>query len=152
MARIHRHRLLSLSSGTALHARSGSGLCEEAQSCRKARKSPALGRTRPGTRIADIRKQIARNYRIPDLNSEAIGERLGMSARSIQHTLSQHGSTFSKELMGVRLEAAFGMLRSGAAHPIADIAFKCGFSDLSTFYRAFRTRYGKTPNASRVTK
>ena len=110
---------------------------------------PQTGR---GARIADIRKQIARNYRIPDLNPEAIGERLGMSARSIQHALSQHGSTFSKELMGMRLEAAFGMLRSGAPHPIADIAFKCGFSDLSTFYRAFRMRYGKTPNASRVTK
>lgn len=108
--------------------------------------------TRPGTRIADIRKQIARSYRAPDLNPEAIGERLGMSARSIQHALSQHGSTFSEELMAMRLEAAFGMLRSGATDAIADIAFKCGFSDLSTFYRAFRTRYGKTPNSARVTK
>jgi AraC-like DNA-binding protein len=104
------------------------------------------------TRIANIRKQIARNYRIPDINPEAIGERLGMSARSIQHALSQHGSTFSEELMAMRLEAAFGMLRSGVTDAIADIAFKCGFSDLSTFYRAFRARYGKTPNSARVTK
>lgn len=107
---------------------------------------------KPDTRIADIRKQIARNYRISDLKPGAVGERLGMSARSIQHVLSQHNSTFSAELMTMRLEAAFGMLRSGATDPIADIAFKCGFSDLSTFHRAFRTRYGKTPNAARVTK
>lgn len=112
--------------------------------------TPQTGK--PGTRIADIRKQIARSYRVPDLGPGAVGARLGMSARSIQHVLSQHGSTFSEELMAMRLEAAFGMLRSGATGPIADIAFKCGFSDLSTFYRAFRARYGKTPNASRVTK
>lgn len=114
---------------------------------------PAKPQTgKPDTRIADIRKQIARSYRIPDLKPGAVGERLGLSARSVQHVLSQHGSTFSAELMAMRLEAAFGMLRSGAAAPIADIAFKCGFSDLSTFHRAFRARYGKTPNALRVTK
>ena len=107
---------------------------------------------KPDNRIADIRKQIARSYRAPDLKPGAVGEKLGMSARSIQHVLSQHGTTFSDELMAMRLEAAFGMLRSGATDPIADIAFKCGFSDLSTFHRAFRARYGKTPNAARATK
>lgn len=106
----------------------------------------------PETRVADIRKQIARSYRIPDLKPAAIGERLGLSARSVQHVLSQNGSTFSEELMAMRLEAAFGMLRSGATAPVADIAFKCGFSDLSTFHRAFRARYGKTPNAARAAK
>lgn len=107
---------------------------------------------KPDTRFADIRKQIARSYRSPDLKPAAVGERLGLSTRSIQHVLSQHGTTFSEELMAMRLEAAYGMLRSGATEPIADIAFKCGFSDLSTFHRAFRARYGKTPHASRVAK
>lgn len=107
---------------------------------------------KPDTHIADIRKQIARSYRSPDLKPGDVGERLGMSARSVQHVLSQHGATFSDELLAMRLEAAFGMLRSGATDAIADIAFKCGFSDLSTFHRAFRKRYGKTPNAARVTK
>jgi AraC-like DNA-binding protein len=83
---------------------------------------------------------------------KAVGERLGLSVRSVQHVLSRHGSTFSEELMAMRLEAAFGMLRSGATDPITDIAFKCGFSDLSTFHRAFRARYGQTPNAMRMTK
>jgi hypothetical protein len=53
-----------------------------------------------------------------------------VSARSVQHVLSQHGTTFSDELLAMRLEAAFGMLKSGSSDPIADIAFKCGFSDL----------------------
>lgn len=105
-----------------------------------------------GARITEIRKQIARGFHIPGLKPGIVGKQLGVSARSIQHALSQHGSTFSEELMTVRLEAAFGLLKSGASGPIADLAFKCGFSDLSTFYRAFRARYGKTPNALRVTK
>lgn len=113
---------------------------------------PAKQQTaKPDTRVADIRKQIARSYRIPDLKPGAVGERLGMSARSVQHVLGQNGTTFSEELMTMRLEAAFGMLKSGATGPVADIAFKCGFSDLSTFYRAFRARYGKTPGSLRVT-
>lgn len=105
-----------------------------------------------GTRLADIRKQIARSYRVPDLKPGAVGERLGMSGRSIQHIMKQHGTTFSEEVMTMRLEAAFGMLRNGSGDPIADIAFKCGFADLSTFYRAFRARYGGTPNAFRVSQ
>ncbi|MFT4120902.1 helix-turn-helix domain-containing protein [Bradyrhizobium sp.] len=107
---------------------------------------------KPGTRLADIRKQIARCYRSPDLKPATIGKRLGMSGRSIQHVLNQHDTTFSAEVMAMRLEAAFGMLRSGMTDSISDIAFRCGFTDLSTFYRAFRARYGGTPNASRGAK
>lgn len=102
-----------------------------------------------GKRLDDIRKQIARSYRVADLKPDAVGQRLGISGRSIQHIMKQHGTTFSEEVMAMRLEAAFGMLKSGSADAIADIAFKCGFADLSTFYRAFRTRYGGTPNAFR---
>lgn len=102
------------------------------------------------SRLADIRKQIARSYRVPDLRADDVAERLGMSGRSIQHIMKQHGTTFGEEVMAMRLEASFGMLKSGVSDPIADIAFKCGFADLSTFYRAFRARYGKTPNAFRA--
>lgn len=137
-----------------LEAASGEYIAQLASTILQMRSSPpAKPQTKkPDTRIADIRKQIARSYRSPDLKPGTVGERLGMSARSIQHVLSQHGTTFSDEVMAMRLEAAFGMLRSGATEAIADIAFKCGFSDLSTFHRAFRARYGKTPNAARAEK
>ncbi|MBV9347498.1 MAG: helix-turn-helix domain-containing protein, partial [Pseudolabrys sp.] len=35
--------------------------------------------------------------------------------------------------------------RARAQHSVSDIAYQCGFSDLSTFYRAFKRRYGMTP-------
>lgn len=137
-----------------LEAASGEYIAQLASTILQMRSSPPAKppTKKPDTRIADIRKQIARSYRSPDLKPGTVGERLGMSARSIQHVLSQHGTTFSDEVMAMRLEAAFGMLRSGATEAIADIAFKCGFSDLSTFHRAFRARYGKTPNAARAEK
>jgi AraC-like DNA-binding protein len=141
----------------ALEAASGEYIAQLASTILQMNGShPATPQAKQGkksdTRIADIRKQIGRSYRIADLKPGIVGKQLGMSARSVQHVLSQHGATFSEELMSARLEAAFGMLRSGATGAIADIAFKCGFSDLSTFHRAFRKRYGKTPNAARVTK
>lgn len=140
--------------GESLDVASGDYIAHLAAAILQARGSqPAKPQgKKPDTRVTDIRKQIARHYRILDLTAEDVGGRLGMSARSVQHALSKHGSTFSEELMAMRLEAAFGMLRNGATGPIADIAFKCGFSDLSTFYRAFRARYGKPPNAARAAK
>ena len=37
-----------------------------------------------------------------------------------------------------------------AATSISDIAFACGFGDLSYFNRAFRRRYGATPSGGAV--
>ena len=102
------------------------------------------------SRLAAVRKQIGKSFRDPNLAPGAVGKPLGLSARSIQHLLKQNGTTFTAEVTALRLEAAYGMLKSGAKAPIAEIAFKCGFADLSTFYRAFRARYGETPNALRA--
>jgi AraC-like DNA-binding protein len=32
---------------------------------------------------------------------------------------------------------------------IEEIAYACGFNDLSTFYRSFKTRYGTKPSSIR---
>lgn len=103
-------------------------------------------------RLMEVRKQIAKNYHQPALTADAVGKPLGLSGRSIQLLLKQNDTTFSGELVGMRLEAAFAMLKSATNTRISDIAFKCGFADLSTFHRAFRERYGDTPNAFRAAK
>lgn len=101
-------------------------------------------------RMMEVRKQIAKSYHTATLTADGIGKPLGLSGRSIQHLLKQNGTTFSGELESMRLEAAFAMLKSASKAKIAEIAFKCGFADLSTFHRAFRERYGDTPNAFRA--
>lgn len=105
----------------------------------------------PAARLAAVRTALRRRFREPGLTAEIIGASLGLSARYVQHLMQQDGSTFTSELMAMRLEAAHAEL---LAEPldratVTDIAFRCGFSDLSTFYRAFRSRFGQTPNAVR---
>lgn len=100
-------------------------------------------------RLMEVRKQIAKNYHSAKLTADAVGKPLGLSGRSIQLLLKRNDTTFSGELEAMRLEAAFAMLKSVASARVSEIAFKCGFADLSTFHRAFRERYGDTPNAFR---
>jgi AraC-like DNA-binding protein len=44
---------------------------------------------------------------------------------------------------------AADLLAQPAGRRISDIAFGCGFNDLSYFNRCFRRRYGLTPTSAR---
>jgi transcriptional regulator GlxA family with amidase domain len=60
--------------------------------------------------------------------------------------------SFTERVMELRLQKAHAML-AGAAHrhlKIIDIAYACGFGDLSYFNRVFRQRYGDTPSGVRM--
>lgn len=70
---------------------------------------------------------------------------VGMSERSVQETLWRRGATFSELLRGYRLALVMARLKRGERQ-VANIAFSSGFSDLTTFNRAFRAAYGVTPS------
>jgi len=98
-----------------------------------------------------VREEIKRRYAEPMLNGERLARALGVSKRYIQQLFEENGRTLSGEIMNERLHAA----RSSLANPeldgvkIADIAYRCGFSDLSYFNRVFRQKFGETPKAAR---
>jgi AraC-like DNA-binding protein len=48
----------------------------------------------------------------------------------------------------LRLRKAAELLANGEGR-VSDIAFDCGFNDLSYFNRCFRRRFGLTPTAAR---
>jgi AraC-like DNA-binding protein len=54
-------------------------------------------------------------------------------------------------LTELRLRKAADLLTraGGGGGRISDIAFDCGFNDLSYFNRCFRRRFGLTPSAAR---
>jgi len=54
-------------------------------------------------------------------------------------------------LTELRLTKAAELLVHEAERRISDIAFDCGFNDLSYFNRCFRRRFGLTPSAARGT-
>jgi AraC-like DNA-binding protein len=117
----------------------------------EARRRTAAARGLPAAKLEAVREVIAKRFREPRLTAASAGEALGLSERYVQHLFQQDRSTFSGELTRCRLEAVRAdLMRAGLDEPVSDIAFRAGFTDLSTFYRAFRAHYGQTPRAVRV--
>lgn len=73
-----------------------------------------------------------------------VARRLGMSERTLSRRLKEEGVTFAALLDSVRHEMATRRLGAPDGNP-AEVAFCLGFSDVSTFYRAFRRWTGTTP-------
>ena len=61
------------------------------------------------------------------------------------------GMTPHQLLLRTRLHRSALLLR-GSEHGVAQIAFDCGFGDLSTFNRHFRLAMGKSPSAYRASQ
>ncbi len=101
----------------------------------------------PGARLMAIRRYIRQYAAAGDLSAAVLGRQLGLSERTVQHTLNQAGTSFSRLCADIRAEKALYMLMDPAASHIAtvEIGFLCGFNDVSAFYRAFKARYDDTP-------
>ncbi|WP_405054207.1 helix-turn-helix transcriptional regulator [Telmatospirillum sp.] len=89
----------------------------------------------------------------PGCTPEALAIGLGISKRSVHILFAEAGSSFSAELMGVRLDRARDYLadRHRDTMSVAEIGFLTGFSSPSHFIRCFRRRFGMTPRLYRVT-
>lgn len=76
---------------------------------------------------------------------------LGCSVRTLHAACQREGKSFGRMLRDARLDAAERALRSAPVSPgrVGQIAFACGFADLSHFSRAFRARFGTTPSGYR---
>jgi AraC-like DNA-binding protein len=94
---------------------------------------------------------IARRHCEPDLGVNDIAAAQGISARYLQKLLERKGISFSSHVNDLRLQTAHAALRQCGARPgrVIDIAFSCGFRDLSYFNRPFRRRFGDTPSGVR---
>lgn len=98
-------------------------------------------------RVKTIRGAIARGCSDPQFDVADVAGQLGLSIRSIQASLGRVGTTVSDEVTAARLELARKRLasRDPGRETVTRIAFEAGFNSLSTFYRAFRARYGHAP-------
>lgn len=98
-------------------------------------------------RIQAIRKCIAQGCPDPQFDASDVSRDLRLSIRTLQGVLARAGTTFSQELIEARLDLAGARLRSRepTRETVTQIAFETGFNSLSTFYRAFRARFGHPP-------
>lgn len=80
-----------------------------------------------------------------------VAKGLGLSARSFHRRLSEHGMSFQTLTEETRRELAEGLLRD-EQYSLADVAFLTGFSEQSSFTRAFKRWLGTTPANYRKTR
>jgi AraC-like DNA-binding protein len=87
----------------------------------------------------------------PEFKIGVLARRLGLSPRYIAKLLHDAGTSFSARLIERRLERARRMLAEPHSRHlrVSDIAYACGFSDVSYFNRCFRRRFGMSPSECR---
>jgi AraC-like DNA-binding protein len=79
---------------------------------------------------------------------ESVAARLAVSPRTLQRRLQAEGSSYAGLLDTVRRELAIGLLRERTL-AVYEVAFLLGYSEPSTFHRAFRRWMGTSPRAYR---
>ena len=72
----------------------------------------------------------------------------GVSRQSLQRRLKANGTTLSAELIGLKKGRATEEL-SQSTKPITEIAASLGFSDPTSFTRAFKSWTGQSPREYR---
>lgn len=103
-------------------------------------------------RLVAIKSDILRCAHDQDLSAATIAARHGVSARYVRKLFERDEQTFSAFVLARRLDSVHRMLTSPdhATRSISDIAFACGFGDLSYFNRVFRRQFGATPSRLRA--
>ena len=85
--------------------------------------------------------------RFSDVSLEELAAKFGYSRRQVIRIIQDcTGESFTQLQTRLRMEKAARMLKAGAAS-VEDIALEVGFSDRTSFYRAFKKRFGCTPKA-----
>lgn len=78
-----------------------------------------------------------------------VASRLAMSPRTLQRRLRDENTTFQRELDGLREELARNYLTK-SDYTSGQIAFLLGYEDPNSFFRAFRSWTGQTPEYIRA--
>nr|WP_267244983.1 AraC family transcriptional regulator [Streptomyces sp. PR69] len=110
-----------------------------------------LSRREYGTTCAErVRRALARSLvsspRLPSLGE--LAARLAVSPATLRRRLQQEGTSYQQLKDAVRRDAAIAGLVEGR-EPIAELAARLGFSEDTSFHRAFRRWTGTTPGAYR---
>lgn len=94
--------------------------------------------------LAAARRAIGESLGDPSLDIDRLARRLRTSRRTLQRRLREAGTTFHALVDEARRESALGYLHDPRL-TLAEVAFNTGYSEMSTFFRAFRRWTGQTP-------
>jgi AraC-like DNA-binding protein len=83
------------------------------------------------------------------LTPASASEELGISRSYLFKIMAEHGLSFSAYVRQCRLERCRLAIEAQPGRSIADIAASWGFEEVSTFNRAYRAHYGRSPGSER---
>lgn len=89
---------------------------------------------------------IRRNLSNPDLSPDLVAASCGISKRYLHEIFSEAERTVSRFIREERLIAARDAIAASPALPLAEIAYRFGFSDQAQFSRLFRAQFETTPS------
>ena len=94
--------------------------------------------------IERIRAVFAQRLELDRCDLEEVAKELGIAPRRLRFELARAGTSFSQVLADFRFALARKLL-ARTNEPVEDIVYLTGFSEPSTFYRAFKRWSGMTP-------
>ncbi len=95
--------------------------------------------------IAQVRASFIELLPSGDCSRENVAMQLGMSERTLQNRLMDRGTNYSDLLSETRQELAEQYMQQ-RLHTVSEVAFLLGFSEISSFSRAFRSWTGESPS------
>ena len=111
-------------------------------------REPVSGPDPRTARLDAIKRWTLARLTAPGLTVVAAAAAAGLSPRSVQLLFKAEGITFTAFVLRERLALAHRRLSAPypAKRTITEIAYDCGFGDLSDFTNSFRKTYGETPS------
>lgn len=103
-----------------------------------------------GTQLELARRFINSNLQSPHLSADRVSSELRISRRRLYYLFEQYGGV-ANYIKTRRLAACYKALVAvdGNEH-IGSVAYRFGFTNLSSFYRQFKEQYGFRPSEARV--
>ena len=96
-----------------------------------------------------VLEHLERNYAQPEICAASVAQTFGLSEKRV-YTMVRRltDMSFSDYLLQLRMRAAAELLCTTSLGA-ADIAARCGYQAVNTFYRAFKKYYDMTPSQLR---
>jgi AraC family transcriptional regulator, positive regulator of tynA and feaB len=93
-----------------------------------------------------IRKFISLHLTDPELSPAMVARACRVSVRTLHRLFSRYGNTgFENHVIGARLTLSEQMLKTPQARSVSEVAYACGFNNVSHFAKRFAERFGMSP-------
>ena len=101
--------------------------------------------------ISQVKVTILENLGEGNISEASVSDKLHMSARSLNRKLKTANTSYKALLFDIRNELANQYLND-ATLTLTEISYMLGFSEVSSFSRAYRKWTGQSPSAARKTQ